>query len=161
MTLFIPYRAGISAGAGETSPQESYVRLVQSAMGNFDFESGKRFIEEGDLAEGIRCFLASLDQDPSAVETYIELLKAYEHAWHESADPMVLDQMRKVAVDGLKRDPTDEQRRLLVEGRDRADEQNLAVQRAEEDLERQEASRARRLPVITDTPPGGEGGSGS
>lgn len=130
-------------------------------MGNFDFESGKRYIREGDLAEGIRCFLASLDQDPRAVETYIELFKAYEHAWHESADTMVLDQMRKVAVAGLKRGPTDEQRQWLEEGLDRADEQIAAVQRAEEELEREEASRARRLPVITDSSPGGEGGPGS
>ena len=129
-------------------------------MGNFDFESGKRFIQEGDLAEGIRCFLASLDQDPRAVETYVELFKAYEHAWHESADPMVLDQMRKVAVAGLKRGPSGEQRQWLEEGLDRADEQIAAVQRAEEELEREEASRARRLPVITDTPPGGEGRTG-
>jgi hypothetical protein len=124
-------------------------------MGNFDFESGKRLIEEGDLAEGIRCFLASLDQDSSNLETYVELFKAYELAWHESGDPMVLDQMRKVAVAGLRRHPTPEQHGLLQAGLDRTEAQIIGLQQEEEQAEREEEARARHLPVIRDDPAGG------
>jgi len=102
-------------------------------MGNFDFESGKRFMQDGDLVEGIRSFLASLDQDPANVEAYLELFKAYELAWRESGDTMVLDQMRKVAVAGLKRGPDAAQRRFLEEGLDRTDK--LIIEAGEEGQE--------------------------
>ncbi len=101
-------------------------------MGNFDFESGLRYMAEGELDEAIRCFLSSLDLDPTSVPTYIALLGAYEHAWHELGDPGVLEQMRRVAVAGLKRDPDPEQRRLLQEGLDRADEGLLALRESED-----------------------------
>lgn len=101
-------------------------------MGNFDYESGRRYMAEGELDEAIRCFLSSLDLDPASVPTYIELYKAYEQAWHELGDPQVLEQMRKVAVAGLKRNPDPEQRRVLQEGLDRADEGLVAVRDAEE-----------------------------
>ncbi|HET6373167.1 MAG TPA: hypothetical protein VFG76_07660 [Candidatus Polarisedimenticolia bacterium] len=110
-------------------------------MGNFDFESGRRLVADGDLAEGIRCLLASLDLDPSNTEAYLELFAAYEHAWHESADPMVLDQMRKVALAGLRRGPTADQRRFLEEGLDRADALILEVQREEAEAEREAAGQ--------------------
>jgi hypothetical protein len=102
-------------------------------MGNFDFESGRRLLREGDLVEAIRCFLSSLDLDPGHVGTYVELFGAYEQAWQESGDPLVLDQLRKVAVAGLKRGPSDEQRAFLQEGLDRVEEVILEVQAAEEE----------------------------
>jgi hypothetical protein len=91
-------------------------------MSNFDFETGRRYLAEGDVVEAIRCFLASLDVDRSHVPTYVELFRAYETAFHESGDPDVLDQMRKVAIAGLKRGPTEEQKRFLEEGLDRTEE---------------------------------------
>jgi len=120
-------------------------------MGNFDFESGRRFIREGDLAEGIRCFLASLDLEPGHVPAYIELFNAYALAWEESGDPLVLDQMRKVAVAGLRRDPTPEQARLLEDALDRTEETILAVERSQADAEVDEGeddAGRRRLRVI-------------
>lgn len=102
-------------------------------MGNFDFESGRRFMAEGDLVEGIRCFLAALDIDPGHTPTYVELFKAYEIAWAESYDPEVLDQMRKVAIAGLKREPNEEERFFLQEGLDKTEEQIIQVQRGGEE----------------------------
>ncbi len=122
-------------------------------MGNFDFESGRRFIAEGDLAEGIRCFLASLDLEPAHVPTYIELHRAYAIAWEESGDPLVLDQMRKVAIAGLRRDPDPDQARCLQEALDRTEEAILAVEREDE-----EDDGRRHLPVIGGGTPGGGDG---
>lgn len=119
-------------------------------MGNFDLESGKRLMEEGDFVEAIRCFLSSLDQDPTDPEAYLELFKAYTVAWHDSGDPLVLDQMRKVAVAGLKRHPAPHQRRLLEEGLDRTEEEIAEVQRAEEEHERHESARPGSLKVLRD-----------
>jgi hypothetical protein len=115
-------------------------------MGNFDLESGKRLLREGDFVEAIRCFLSSIDQDPSEPEAYVELFNAYAQAWHESGDPLVLDQMRKVAIAGLKRQPAADQRRLLEEGLDSTEYQIAAIQREEEELERRD--RPRGLPII-------------
>jgi len=120
-------------------------------VGNFDLESGKRLIAEGDLVEGLRCLLASIDQDPGDPAAYVELWKAYEAAWHESGDPLVLDQMRKVAVAGLKRGPDPLQERFLRDALDRSDALLAAVQQAEQEAEQQaeqEESRRTRLPVI-------------
>jgi hypothetical protein len=121
-------------------------------MGNFDFESGRRFLAEGEIDEAIRCFLASLDVDRSQVETYVELFRAYEAAWHASGDPDVLDQMRKVAIAGLKRDPTPQQRVFLEEGLDRTDSWILRHQGGEGEegagAEGRERGKVRRLPVI-------------
>ena len=100
-------------------------------MGNFDFESGKRYMIEGELEEAIRCFLSSLELDPSSVPTYMELFNAYEEAWKEMGDPMVLECMRKVALAGLKRDPDLQQRLFLEEGLDRADTELVAEQESE------------------------------
>jgi len=91
-------------------------------MANFDFESGRRYMAEGDIVEGIRCLLASLDLDPDYVPAYIELFKAYKQAWVESSDPDVLDQMRKVAVAGLKREADAAQREFLQKGLDLTEE---------------------------------------
>jgi len=117
-------------------------------MGNFDLESGKRFMEEGDFVEGLRCFLASIDQDPGDPEAYVELFKAYHVAWEESGDPLVLDQMRKVALAGLKREPREDQRAFLKEGLDRTEEMIIAVQQAEEEAEH----NSRKLPMFKDGP---------
>lgn len=121
-------------------------------MGNFDFESGRRFMADGDLVEAIRCFLASLDLDPGHTQTYVELFRAYEHVWSESGDPEVLDQMRKVAVAGLKRHPAEQQRVFLDAGLDRAEEWIVRIQQAEQEAERRAGRR--RLAVISSAPAG-------
>ncbi|HKY31216.1 MAG TPA: hypothetical protein VJV23_01680 [Candidatus Polarisedimenticolia bacterium] len=123
-------------------------------MGNFDFESGKRHLEEGDFVEAIRCLLASLDMDPANVDAYVELFRAYDHAWHESGDPMVLDQMRKVALAGLKRAPDRARRDLLRQALDRTDTLLAELQQDEPEEGGQHAPRGgaglRRLPIIRD-----------
>jgi hypothetical protein len=90
-------------------------------MGNFDFESGRRHLEEGDVVEAIRSLLASLDEDPSNVEAYLALFEAYDRAWDESGDILVLDQMRQVALAGLRRAAKEDHRHRLQECLDRAD----------------------------------------
>ena len=122
-------------------------------MGNFDFESGRTFLEEGDYVEAIRCLLASLDEDPAHVESYVVLFRAYDHAWHESDDPLVLDQMRKVAIAGLKRGPRDEQRVFLEAALDRVEGIILEVQQEEEAAARQDAQSRHKLPIIRDDKP--------
>ena len=122
-------------------------------MGNFDFESAKRFLEEGEYVEAIRCLLASLDEDPGNVEAYVVLFRAYDHAWHESDDPLVLDQMRKVAIAGLKRGPDGEQQAFLEGALDRVEGIILEVQREEEAAARAEAEITRKLPMIRDDKP--------
>ncbi len=122
-------------------------------MGNFDFEAGRRHLAEGDVVEAIRCLLASLDVDPAHTETYVELFKAYDAAWQESGDPDVLDQMRKVAVAGLKRRATPEQKAFLVGALDRADEGILEVRRADRQAEQEARRASRRLPMFDDTLP--------
>ena len=92
-----------------------------SRMGNFDYQSGRRHLEEGDVVEAIRCLLASLDEDPSHVESYLLLFEAYDHAWAESGDTMLLDQMRKVALAGLRRATEAVHRDQLQQCLDRAD----------------------------------------
>jgi hypothetical protein len=124
-------------------------------MSNFDFETGRRYLTEGDVVEAIRCLLASLDVDRSHVPTYIALLEAYEIAWHDSGDPEVLDQMRKVALAGLKRSPTAEQRRTLDDGLDRAEECIIHLQSAEHEEPQPQALAVnprpgRHLPLICD-----------
>jgi hypothetical protein len=91
------------------------------AMGNFDYESGRRHLEEGDVVEALRSLLASLDEDPGNVEAYLALFEAYERAWEESGDTLVLDQMRHVALAGLRRAATQEHRQRLQACLDRAD----------------------------------------
>ncbi|MFQ5845849.1 MAG: hypothetical protein ACE5JG_12775 [Planctomycetota bacterium] len=133
-------------------------RRIGQAMGNFDFEAGRRFLQEGEMEEAIRCFLASLDLDPGHVEGYVELFRAYELAWSDSGDPVVLDQMRKVAVAGLKRSPDGAQRRVLQEGLDRTEERILAIQQAEQEAD---GSRPRRLPLIAERVGPGRGRDGA
>ena len=123
-------------------------------MGNFDFESGKRFLDEGEYVEAIRCLLASLDQDPSNVEAYVALFRAYDVAWHESDDPLVLDQMRKVAVAGLRREPSPGQRTFLQTALDRVEGIIMEVQREEEEAAaREQAAGPRKLPMIREDKP--------
>ena len=124
-------------------------------MGNFDFESGRTFLAEGDFVEAIRCLLASLDQDPANVEAYLLLFTAYDAAWHESGDPLVLDQMRKVAIAGLKRDPAASQRDFLQQGLDATEELLARIQREEEEAAeapREESGHRRSLPIIRGDP---------
>ena len=98
--------------------------------GNFDFEAGRRLLAEGETVDAIRSLLASVDLEPGNVETYIVLFQAYQSAWEESGDPMVLDQMRKVALAGLKRGPDERQRSFLADGLDRTEEFLIEEQRA-------------------------------
>lgn len=121
-------------------------------MTNFDFESGRRLLEEGDLAEGIRCLLASLDLDPANIDAYIELFGAYQAAWQVSGDPLVLDQMRKVAIAGLRRASRDDQRRTLEHLLDHADALLLESQGAGDEHDPAAPDDRRRLPVIRDDP---------
>ena len=90
-------------------------------MGNFDFESGRRFLAEGEIVEALRSLLASLEEDPSNVEAYLALFEAYDRAFHEWGDTMVLDQMRKVALAGLRRAGDATMRERLQGCLDRAD----------------------------------------
>jgi hypothetical protein len=90
-------------------------------MGNFDYESARRHLEEGDVVEAIRCLLASLEEDPAHVESYLALFEAYDRAWEESGDTLLLDQMRKVALAGLRRAMDAAQRERLQRCLDRAD----------------------------------------
>jgi hypothetical protein len=102
-------------------------------MGNFDFEAGKRFREEGDLAESIRCLKSALDQDRDAIEIYVELARTYLAAFDESGDPLCLDSARKVCLAAMRRDCPDSERRTLVELQDRVDALLLESQKAEMD----------------------------
>ena len=88
-------------------------------MKNFDFEAGKRFRKEGDIVEALRCFRSALDEDKDSVETYVELALTYVLAFEDSGDPLCLDSARKVCLAGLKRGPSDTQRRKLIEIQDR------------------------------------------
>ena len=118
-------------------------------MGNFDFESGRTFLDEGEYVEAIRCLLASLDEDPGNVEAYVVLFRAYDQAWHESDDPLVLDQMRKVAIAGLRRRPTAPQRAFLEAALDRVEGIILEVQRDEEAAAAREKAESRlKLPMF-------------
>ena len=119
-------------------------------MGNFDFESGRTFLEEGEYVEAIRSLLVSLDQDPANVEAYVVLFRAYDQAWHESDDPLVLDQMRKVATAGLKRQPEPEQRAFLEAALDRVEGIIAEVQREEEEAAREAEPAGRKLPMFKD-----------
>ena len=122
-------------------------------MGNFDFESGRTFLDEGEYVEAIRCLLASLDEDPGNVEAYVVLFRAYDQAWHESDDPLVLDQMRKVAIAGLRRGPAEPQRAFLEAALDRVEGIILEVQREEEAAESEKAESPRKLPMFHEDKP--------
>jgi tetratricopeptide (TPR) repeat protein len=102
-------------------------------MKNFDFEAGKRFREEGDIVEALRCFRSALDEDRNAVETYVELALTYIMAFEDSGDPLCLDSARKVCLAGLRREPTPEERRRLFEIQDRIEDLLLESQKAEAD----------------------------
>ena len=67
------------------------------------------------------------------VPTYVELFKAYEIAWVESYDPEVLDQMRKVSIAGLKREPEENQRLFLEEALDKTDELIIQIQQLDDE----------------------------
>jgi predicted Zn-dependent protease len=100
-------------------------------MGNFDLESGRRYLQEGEYAEALRCLLSSVQADPADPDVYLALIEAYEMAWEASGDPLVLDQVRKVAMAGLKRRATSEQRAHLTAALDRVDALLLEEQQAE------------------------------
>lgn len=119
-------------------------------QGNFDFEAGRRLLAEGETADAIRSLLASLDLDPGNVEAYVVLFQAYLAGWEESGDPMVLDQMRKVAIAGLKRAPDERQRAFLSEGLDRTEAWLIEEQQAEAAAPASDATppASRKLPLI-------------
>ncbi len=102
-------------------------------MGNFDFEAGKRFREEGDLAEALRCLKSALDQERDSIEIYVELATTYLVAFEESGDPLCLDSARKVCLSAMRRDCLDTERRALLELQDRIDGLLVESQKAEMD----------------------------
>jgi hypothetical protein len=100
---------------------------------NFDLEAGKRFREEGDLVEAIRCLKSALEQDKDCIEPYVELARTYLVAFHESGDPLCLDAAREVGMAALRRDPGYEDRQVLTALQDRVDALLLESQKAEMD----------------------------
>ncbi|HXI04485.1 MAG TPA: hypothetical protein VNI57_15030 [Candidatus Saccharimonadales bacterium] len=102
-------------------------------MGNFDFEAGKRFREEGDLAEAIRCLKSALEQDRDSIETYIELTVTYIAAFDESGDPLCLDSARHTCMAGLRRECSAEERGVLQRFQDHVEGLLLESQKAEMD----------------------------
>jgi hypothetical protein len=102
-------------------------------MKNFDFEAGKRFREEGDIVEALRCFRSALDVDKSSVETYVELALTYILAFEDSGDPLCLDSARKVCLAGLRREPSPEQGRRLFELQEKVEDLILESHKAEAD----------------------------
>lgn len=102
-------------------------------MSDFDFQAGKRFREEGDLAEAIRCLKSAVEQNGGFIEAFVELGRTYIMAFHESGDPLCLDSARKVCLAALRRDCDEEQRALLTAMQDRVEELLLESQKAEMD----------------------------
>lgn len=102
-------------------------------MKNFDFEAGKRFRKEGEIVEALRCFRSALDEDKDFVETYVELALTYVLAFEDSGDPLCLDSARKVCLAGLRREPTEPQRRRLIEIQDKVEDLILESEKAEAD----------------------------
>jgi tetratricopeptide (TPR) repeat protein len=102
-------------------------------MKNFDFEAGRRFREEGDIAEALRCFQSALEEDRENVETYVELALTYIVAFEESGDPLCLDSARKVCLSGLRREPSEAQRSRLLGLQDKVDELLVESEKAEAD----------------------------
>jgi hypothetical protein len=102
-------------------------------MKNFDFEAGKRFRKEGEIVEALRCFRSALDEDKDSVETYLELAVTYVLAFEDSGDPLCLDSARKVCLAGLRREPTEAQRRRLIEIQDKVEDLILESEKAEVD----------------------------
>src|SRR6266850_1744711 len=49
----------------------------RTLMKNSDFDAGKRFRQEGDIVEALRCLRSALDEDEDSVETYVELALTY------------------------------------------------------------------------------------
>jgi len=102
-------------------------------MGNFDFEAGKRFRDEGEIVDALRCFKSAVEQDRDFVEGYVELAATYLLAFEESGDPLCLDSARKVCVAGLRRDPDESQRHRLFEIQTNVEDLLLESQKAEMD----------------------------
>ena len=102
-------------------------------MTKFDFEAGKRFRKDGEVAEALRCFRAALDEDKDFVETYVELALTYILAFEDSGDPLCLDSARKVCLSGLRREPTDAQRLTLIQIQDQIEDLILESEKAEVD----------------------------
>ena len=103
------------------------------AMKNFDFEAGKRCRREGDIVEALRCFRSALEDDSDHVETYVELALTYVLAFEESGDPLCLDSARKVCLAGLRREPSEKERKKLLEIQDRIEDLILESEKAEAD----------------------------
>jgi len=102
-------------------------------MKRFDFEAGKRFRRDGEIAEALRCFRSALDDDSEFVEAYIELALTYVQAFEDSGDPLCLDSARKVCLSGLRREPNERERRTLIEIQDQIEDLILESEKAEAD----------------------------
>jgi hypothetical protein len=102
-------------------------------MGDFYLEAGKRFREQGEIVEALRCFKSALEKDRGSIDAYIELARTYILAFEGSGDPLCLDCARKVCVAGLRRDPMDAEHRRLFEIQDRIEDLLVESQKAEVD----------------------------
>ena len=102
-------------------------------MKKFDLEAARRLRAEGNIAEALRLFLSALKENRSSVEIYIDLAVTYLVAFEDSGDPLCLDWARDVCLAGLKRDPTDAQRRRLLEIQNAIEDLLLESHKAEAD----------------------------
>ena len=102
-------------------------------MKNFDFEAGKRFRTEGDIGEALRCFRSAVADESARVEAYVELALTYVLAFEDSGDPLCLDSARKVCLAGVRREPSEAERRNLLEIQDHIEDLILESEKAETD----------------------------
>ena len=102
-------------------------------MKSIDLETGRRFREEGEVAEALRCFQAALEDDRDSIEIYIELALTYILAFEESGDPLCLDSARKVCISALRRQPEELERRRLFRIQTQIEDLLLESQKAEMD----------------------------
>jgi len=117
-------------------------------MSNFDYEAGKRFREEGEIVDALRCFKSAVEQDRDFVEGYIDLAVTYLLAFEESGDPLCLDSSRNVCQSGLRRDPDDSQRRRLIEVQTKVEDLLLESQKAEMDAMTDAMADAEMAPAV-------------
>jgi hypothetical protein len=116
-------------------------------MSSFDFNAGRRFREEGDIVEAIRCLKSAVEQDRDFIPAYIELGITYVVAFHESGDPLCLDSARNLCLAALRRDCPGEERQILMEMQDQVE--GLIV-------ESQKAAMDAMSDAIEGAPPGSD-----
>ena len=102
-------------------------------MKSSDLEEGRRLRKKGDVAEALKHLQAALDEDRDCIEIYVELALTYILAFEESGDPLCLDSARGVCISGLRRQPTEVERKRLFEIQDQIEDLLLDSQKAEMD----------------------------